>query len=105
MCLTFYFFLFFMQSETLIDDKLVSLELITIKDYCVQGTLPAELYDNFSNDRVGNDIHAFKAALTEHIRSTLHNEAGLSQELTGVVDIRFSFFNKKMHEYLNSRGK
>ena len=89
-----------MQSETLIDEKLVNLELTTIKDYCVQGIIPTDLYDIFSNARGGKDIHAFKAALIEQIRQTLHNKADLSPEMTEVVDIRFSFFNKKMHKYL-----
>ena len=63
MCMTFAYFLSFMLQETLIDEKLVDLNLNTIKDYCVECTIPSGMYDAFSTARGGRDIKAFKEAL------------------------------------------
>ena len=65
------------------------------------------MYDAFSTARGGRDIKAFKEALIGQIRSTLHNhrDAKLSEDLSGVFDIRFGFFNKEMLYHLRRRGE
>lgn len=69
-----------MYSETNIDDKLVEMELTTIKDFTVQGEIPLGCYQSFLlNNSATNDepvdIKAFKEALKNALRDKLHTEA------------------------------
>ena len=60
-----------MYSETFIDDKLMNLELTTLKDYSVQGTISSELFEEFAQRYGTRDIKTFKTALIEHLREEL----------------------------------
>jgi len=55
-CMTFANYVSYMLTDSLIDEKRVNLQLITIKDYSVQFTIPKGLYEAFSKARGGKDI-------------------------------------------------
>ena len=68
-----------MYAETNINDKLVEMELTTIRDFAVQGEIPLVCYQDFVlNNQTSDepvDIKAFKEALKVALRDKLHQEA------------------------------
>ena len=97
MYLIFNFALDYILAEANINAKLFSLDLTSIQDFTVQGKIPEDLHDQFVNiNPADSSIKVFKEHLIKLIRSTIEAESGLAPELTEVVDIRFSFFNKVM---------
>ena len=101
MCLIFVFNLSWMYAESKIDEKLVEIEITTIKDFSVQGLISKSAF----NDSGCKDMNSFKQALMQAIRDTLHTKAGLSEAETQIFDINFTFWNKPMHKLLTRRAR
>ena len=79
MCFIYVAKLSHMYSRANIDDKLVELEIMTVKCFTVQGEIPAGCYEDFvrsnasvnQEDESGNNIVLFKEHLIKKLREKL----------------------------------
>ena len=79
-----------------INSQLVQHELTTVKDFTIQGKIK-------NGQKYKNDIAGLKRELEESIKDGLQKR-GMAPEMTEIVDIKFSFYNKAMLKLLAKRG-
>ena len=72
MVLIFVMSMSYFFAESSIDEQLVNLELLSIRDFCVQGDVPRQLYDMIRARSGEHDINGLKKYLRKEIRKTLH---------------------------------
>ena len=83
------------QATTGIDEKKIEVQLVSCKQFTVQGSIPSALYEKF----YGN-LESFQEALFEEIRKILDEKV-----ISDVVDIRYAFNNSGIMDLLEKRAK
>ena len=96
----------YIYAETNINEKLVELEVIFLRDFTVQGQIDPAIWQNFVSNHFDDVtcILAFKESLTARLREVLQTECGLEHEETQIFSLNFSFNNKSMLKLLRKRA-
>ena len=89
------------QAEALIDERKVGMLNVAVSEFTVQGEIPAQISQKFSNQ----SLKELELALIDRLRQVAGSQKGIEESMTEVFDIRFSFYNKDMLELLEKRAK